>query len=452
MTHHDRRGFRWGESGGQDHSNHRFERNLTVAFDLNRQRRIPARAREFIELSEAGPKTFVHSRFKGDPRLDAVLNHGTLLRRGSRGPSVATVQQALMDLGHDLPRFGVDGDFGSETRSAVISFQREVRLKIPGFGVDGIVGPNTIEQLDLAISRLRLRKNVTALSPPERLALINAVNEFERRGMRAQFVIDHGLASSFAHGNSGFLPWHRQFIMNFESQLRTINDKVSLPYWDWITDDGVAAGGTTPDWEPVMTSLFGGNGTGAPVRFNGQVIGRELLNGPIRHWRFIDASGSRTRTRLARDFNTILRRFGRNGLPDASVLAPVMTIPVYDAPDFGRNPPSPSFRAALERLMHNLVHVWVGGHMSEVDVSPNDPVFFLHHCMVDKIWADWQAAHPTATYLPPGRTANAPGPTDPLNVINLHQPSPGTVTPAATWDLTNQTDNFGNTNLRIRYV
>ena len=22
--------------------------------------------------------------------------------------------------------------------------------------------------------------------------------------------------------------------------------------------------------------------------------------------------------------------------------------------------------------------------------SPNDPVFFLHHCFVDKIWADWQ--------------------------------------------------------------
>ncbi|HEX5847186.1 MAG TPA: tyrosinase family protein, partial [Rhodoplanes sp.] len=22
--------------------------------------------------------------------------------------------------------------------------------------------------------------------------------------------------------------------------------------------------------------------------------------------------------------------------------------------------------------------------------SPNDPVFFLHHCFVDKAWADWQ--------------------------------------------------------------
>ena len=27
--------------------------------------------------------------------------------------------------------------------------------------------------------------------------------------------------------------------------------------------------------------------------------------------------------------------------------------------------------------------------------SPNDPVFFMHHCFVDKIWADWQGnGHP----------------------------------------------------------
>jgi hypothetical protein len=32
--------------------------------------------------------------------------------------------------------------------------------------------------------------------------------------------------------------------------------------------------------------------------------------------------------------------------------------------------------------------------------SPNDPVFFLNHCFVDKLWADWQRAHPTEGYLP----------------------------------------------------
>ena len=42
--------------------------------------------------------------------------------------------------------------------------------------------------------------------------------------------------------------------------------------------------------------------------------------------------------------------------------------------------------------MHNLVHRWVGGSMGP-GTSPNDPVFFLHHCNVDRIWvslAHWE--------------------------------------------------------------
>jgi tyrosinase len=36
------------------------------------------------------------------------------------------------------------------------------------------------------------------------------------------------------------------------------------------------------------------------------------------------------------------------------------------------------------------VHLWIGGSMAPM-TSPNDPVFFLHHCFIDKVWADWQA-------------------------------------------------------------
>ena len=30
----------------------------------------------------------------------------------------------------------------------------------------------------------------------------------------------------------------------------------------------------------------------------------------------------------------------------------------------------------------------------------NDPIFFLHHCNVDRLWADWQNRHPNASYEP----------------------------------------------------
>ena len=49
--------------------------------------------------------------------------------------------------------------------------------------------------------------------------------------------------------------------------------------------------------------------------------------------------------------------------------------------------------------IHNNVHVWVGGDM-QLSSSPNDPVFFLHHCNVDRIWAAWQEKHPASPYVP----------------------------------------------------
>jgi tyrosinase len=30
--------------------------------------------------------------------------------------------------------------------------------------------------------------------------------------------------------------------------------------------------------------------------------------------------------------------------------------------------------------------------------SPNDPVFFLHHCNIDRLWAIWQSRHPGQNY------------------------------------------------------
>jgi tyrosinase len=32
--------------------------------------------------------------------------------------------------------------------------------------------------------------------------------------------------------------------------------------------------------------------------------------------------------------------------------------------------------------------------------SPNDPIFFMHHCMVDKMWHEWQLRFPNQGYLP----------------------------------------------------
>ena len=48
-----------------------------------------------------------------------------VMKRGDQGVDVREVQQALMELGYDLPRWGADGDLGSETLGAIAHFLRD---------------------------------------------------------------------------------------------------------------------------------------------------------------------------------------------------------------------------------------------------------------------------------------------------------------------------------------
>jgi peptidoglycan hydrolase-like protein with peptidoglycan-binding domain len=89
-------------------------------------------------------------RFAGDTVLEAVYDNERLLQNGNNGAAVRKLQQALVDSGFSLPRFGVDGKFGSETEGAVRDFQRTSGLI--GTDRDGIVGPTTMGWLDQRFS------------------------------------------------------------------------------------------------------------------------------------------------------------------------------------------------------------------------------------------------------------------------------------------------------------
>ena len=53
----------------------------------------------------------------------------------------------------------------------------------------------------------------------------------------------------------------------------------------------------------------------------------------------------------------------------------------------------PEFTTSLE-FAHNDVHMWVGGIMQDVMDSPTDPMFWLHHANVDRIWQVSKKSHP----------------------------------------------------------
>ncbi|WP_329558180.1 tyrosinase family protein [Streptomyces uncialis] len=266
---------------------------------------------------------------------------------------------------------------------------------------------------------MTVRKNQANLTPAEKRAFVNAVVELKRRGRYDPFVTTHReiFISDMTgpirqgHESPSFLPWHRQYLIDFERALQSINPNVSIPYWDWTRD-------RTPTSSLWSANFLGGNGR----RPDGQV-----MNGPFAH-----STGNWSIT-VQDDTAPFLRRaMAPTGmpLPTRAELNTVLAVTPYDMTPWDFT--APGFRNSLEGGagpgLHNRVHNWVGGQMLQ-SVSPNDPVFWLHHCFVDKVWADWQRRHPQHSYLPAVSTTG---------VVALNQAMApwNNVTPAAMLDHT----------------
>jgi len=248
---------------------------------------------------------------------------------------------------------------------------------------------------------MAIRKDANTLSNTERLELSNAILELKRRGIYDRFVLRHANANASAiHRSPAFLPWHRRFIWDFESELQRVsgNPELGLPYWNWSE-----GGANASMWDD---NLLGGDGH--PVT---QVVN----NGPFRggEWTVVNSGGQPA--------GPLTRAFGRaswaTSLPTLQQIQQVLSITPYDAANWNANV-NQSFRNQIEGFrgpnLHNRGHGWVGGSMLPM-TSPNDPVFFMHHCMVDKLWYEWQLRFPRQGYLPENGGPFGQNLTDPMD-------------------------------------
>jgi tyrosinase len=219
------------------------------------------------------------------------------------------------------------------------------------------------------------------------------------------------MARNAAHGGPSFLPWHRYFLVRLETLLRkAINDPhFRVPYWDWNTDAELQDPRTSLIWSDEYLGQFVNGQWRVRLTGNGRTMELDGVNRPL------------------------VRYLGRGGsLPSrANVRKVIHENPVYDKAPYNAAQSTGGARNSIEgwageERIHNNVHVWVGGDMG-LSSSPNDPVFFLHHCNVDRLWAAWQAKHPAAAYVPAG---NAP---DTLKFHRIddpmYSPFPEKVTP-----------------------
>jgi tyrosinase len=215
----------------------------------------------------------------------------------------------------------------------------------------------------------RYRKSVTAMNAGELDALRSAISTMlglhDDRGFEYWAGI-HGLPLpiSCVHGTPLFLPWHRAYLYYFEQHLLDAmphGSQVNLPWWDWSTQAGIPA---AYDGDH-SNSLAGAPVTGIPGnQFNQQNIPAV--------------------ERTSRTPGPVGGGHGSSGLPGADQVKTVLALKDFE-----------DFTTQLEDL-HNQVHIWVGGTMSEIPVAAFDPLFWAHHAMIDRIWSLWQLAHPGA--------------------------------------------------------
>ncbi len=268
------------------------------------------------------------------------------------------------------------------------------------------------------------RRNLYALSSAEWSRVTSALQAIKRSGVYDEFTRRHqrammepsllpgetGTRRNAAHRGPCFLPWHRQALHELERALRAVDGAtpaLELPYWPWHGDGS--------GWRTAkIWNLVGGNGSSSHSW--------RVTNGPFAGWTSVIWTGSAFASRAG-----IKRQFASSGsMPGIS--STTMAVASYDASPWNEfSSTSNSFRWAFERS-HNSVHNLVGGDMTS-GTSPNDPLFWLHHCNIDRVWAEWQVRHGLTSYKP---STGGPAP------HNLHDVLPflGTqgVTPADVLD------------------
>jgi tyrosinase len=196
------------------------------------------------------------------------------------------------------------------------------------------------------------RKDQGNLDDNERGRFLCALDVLINNGTYGQLVAIHA-QTHYQHGTQRFLPWHRVYLLIFEQALQSIHPDVSIPYWDWTK----ATEQAIPPWLVNVTPTVPMPSPQPPM--------------------------------------TVVRFPG----PAAELAADAANIPSVMAQSTFAD-----FTTALEGV-HGAVHVWVGGNMGSIPTAPSDPIFWMHHANIDRLWWQWQQTHPN---LNPSLTGTGP--------------------------------------------
>ena len=218
-----------------------------------------------------------------------------------------------------------------------------------------------------------VRKEISTLTDAEVAAYAGAVKTMKERepgnplswsyqanmhGVLQGEALKH-LWAQCQHGTWYFLPWHRMYLYYFERIVRAAvgDEGWTLPYWNYCLGEPHSFlpvpfreppdGGDSPLYVAERNAALNKGEEGMPVTVTSpakalkcrEFTGRAMFGGPP----------------------TGFEHSGR---------------------DFG----------VLEGAPHNLVHDAVEGLMGSPETAAQDPIFWLHHANIDRIWSEWIGA------------------------------------------------------------
>ncbi len=282
---------------------------------------------------------------------NAPGNVGQVVFAATANGTPADTLQLNVPVDGTTASFFVRGKFGSPSRS-------DKDCVIEAVNPDGDVVSRTALMV-------RVRKNAATLTAGERDRFVSAMAVFNDAGLgRFSEIRNMHLTAALneAHGagdpdfQDGFLSWHRAYLLDLERALQVIDASVSIPYWKF----------DAPAPAIFSADFLGEPGGGGSVRFS--------ATNPLQNWTTDGELGFRRTPRFS--FATE---------PASNVNGPVITEAA--TLDLGRN-----FAAfvLMEGNPHGRAHSSFDGPLNDPATAPRDPIFFLLHANVDRLWAKWQ--------------------------------------------------------------
>ncbi|KAI5850689.1 hypothetical protein BZA05DRAFT_338477 [Tricharina praecox] len=196
------------------------------------------------------------------------------------------------------------------------------------------------------------------MSRPAQTGLTAAVTRFD------DLIKAHQVQAVVVHGDGWFLPFHRLIIWAHEKLLREeCGYKGTQPYWEQT----ITVGRVTKSSLLSPTTGFGGGGS-APDYC--------IVDGPFTNYTLHTGPGHENTE------HCITRRLDESWSYGASA-SNVSACLQHDS--YAKAWP------CLEFAPHFAGHNSIGGEMANPISSPGDPLFYLHHAWLDKLWWNWQA-------------------------------------------------------------